>query len=413
MTFKKDRQFYRFSAYGFLKNLRFFEPFMVLYFRENGFSFLQIGLLFSIRETATLLLEVPTGFVADIRGRKTSMLFSMASYLVSFLVFFHSASFAVSAAAMLLYASGEAFRTGTHKAMILEYLKVTGQGEWKADYYGATRSASMLGSALNAVLAAILVFYSGSYRYVFLAALFPYILNMLNLASYPSFLNWAGLREGKKRPSMRESLSHTLAMLKDSRARRGIMNSAAFDAVFKVEKEYLQPVIKAAALGLPLLMALQEERRVAVVVGLVFSVLYLLASASSRFAGRVGRRLGGVVPAMNRTWIAASLILVAAGVFHRLDAYFVTILAYVVLYMLQNLRRPLCVSYISGSVNDRVMSVGLSLESLVKTLFMAVLAPLCGLAADRVGIGLMMTASGVLMIMVYGVLKMQREQTED
>ena len=46
MTFRKDKQFYRFAAYGFLKNLRFFDPFIILYFREMGFSFLEIGTLY-------------------------------------------------------------------------------------------------------------------------------------------------------------------------------------------------------------------------------------------------------------------------------------------------------------------------------------------------------------------------------
>ncbi len=75
MAFTKDRQFYKFAAYGFLKNLRFFEPFLILFFREMGLSFLQIGMLFSIREIATNLLELPTGLVADIYGRRISMLF--------------------------------------------------------------------------------------------------------------------------------------------------------------------------------------------------------------------------------------------------------------------------------------------------------------------------------------------------
>jgi len=88
LSFQKDGQFRRFSAYGFLKNLRFFEPFIILYFREIGFSFLQIGILFSIRETATFILEVPTGFLADIGGRKTSMVFSMAAYILSFTIFY-------------------------------------------------------------------------------------------------------------------------------------------------------------------------------------------------------------------------------------------------------------------------------------------------------------------------------------
>ncbi len=48
---------FRFSLYGFLKNLRFFEPFLILFFRQKGLSFFQIGWLISFREICINLLE--------------------------------------------------------------------------------------------------------------------------------------------------------------------------------------------------------------------------------------------------------------------------------------------------------------------------------------------------------------------
>jgi hypothetical protein len=83
----KNLQYYKFCIYGFLKNLRFFDPFIILFFREMGFSFLQIGILFSIREIATGILEIPTGFFADSYGRKLSMILAFASYIFSFMIF--------------------------------------------------------------------------------------------------------------------------------------------------------------------------------------------------------------------------------------------------------------------------------------------------------------------------------------
>ncbi len=411
MSFIRDRQFYRFSAYGFLKNLRFFEPFIILYFREIGFSFLQIGILFSIRETSTVILEVPTGFVADIGGRKSSMVFSMAAYIVSFLTFFFFRSYTAAAGAMILFACGEAFRTGTHKAMILEYLKITGQEEWKPDYYGATRAASMLGSALNALIAATLVFLSGSYRYVFLAAAFPCVINILNLVSYPSVLNWADLHKGHRRPGFKDSLRRSVSMLKDGTARLSVFNSAGFDAFFKVLKEYLQPVLRSMAVGLPVLTAMTADRRTAVLAGSVYFVLFILASTASRYSGRFSRRPRGFVDSINVTWLAGSTLLVLAGVFQMMSIHAVTVAAYVALFTVQNLRRPLCVSYISDKVHTRVMSVGLSVESLTKTLLMAVLAPIFGYAADTAGIGPAIALGGGMMWLLYIPLKLAKGKT--
>ena len=86
--FKHDRMIFRFSLYGFLKNLRFFEPFMLLMFRDGGLSYLPIGLLYSIRDIGTNLLEIPAGFFADSFGRRRAMVFSFSAYILSFFVFY-------------------------------------------------------------------------------------------------------------------------------------------------------------------------------------------------------------------------------------------------------------------------------------------------------------------------------------
>ncbi len=401
MSFTRDRQFYRFSSYGFLKNLRFFEPFIILYFLEIGFSFLEIGILFAIREISTVFLEVPTGLIADTRGRKVSMLFSMAAYIASFIVFFCFQEYIAAAGAMVLFACGEAFRTGTHKAMILEYLRLTGQTEWRPDYYGATRAASNLGSALNALIAAALVFISGSFRYVFIAAVFPYVLNMINLASYPAELNGTDVNNRHERAGIRETFREFTSVFRSPFARMGILNSAVFDGFFKVLKEYLQPVLKSLAISLPLMTAMQVDRRVAVVTGFVYFLLFLAASTASRSAGKYCRQVKGVRKAVNSTWIAGFSLVIIAGVFYELSVFTVTIASYFVLYSIQNLRRPICVTYISEKVPDRVMASGLSAESLLKMLVMTVLAPCAGYLADRAGIGTAVISAGVLMAVLY------------
>jgi MFS family permease len=114
----KNLQFYKFSAYGFLKNLRFFEPFLILFFLEMGINYIQIGILYSIRE------ELPTGIIADSFGRRKSMIFSFTSYIFSFIIFYFIPGFTSYIIAMIFFSIGEAFRTGTHKAMILSYLEI-------------------------------------------------------------------------------------------------------------------------------------------------------------------------------------------------------------------------------------------------------------------------------------------------
>jgi len=86
----KDFQYYKFCLYGFFKNLRFFDAFLVLFFLEKGVGYLEIGLLYGTREIAIMLMEIPSGFIADALGRRRTLIASFAFYILSFLAFFFS-----------------------------------------------------------------------------------------------------------------------------------------------------------------------------------------------------------------------------------------------------------------------------------------------------------------------------------
>ena len=83
--FRKDIQYYKFCAYGFLKNLRFFEPFLILFFLEGNLSYLQIGVIYTIREVIRNIFEIPSGLAADVLGRRRTMITSFSLYIISFL----------------------------------------------------------------------------------------------------------------------------------------------------------------------------------------------------------------------------------------------------------------------------------------------------------------------------------------
>lgn len=120
----KNLQYYKFCLYGFLKNLRFFDAFLVLFLLESGLDFLLIGVLYSIREITLSVTEIPSGVIADALGRRRTLVTSFALYILSFLMFYVAAGFFWFAVAMFIFALGDAFRTGVHKAMIQTYRKI-------------------------------------------------------------------------------------------------------------------------------------------------------------------------------------------------------------------------------------------------------------------------------------------------
>ncbi len=400
--FKKDIQFYKFSLYGFLKNLRFFDPFIILFFLEQGISYLEIGILFSFREVAINVLEIPTGIFADSFGRRKSMILSFLSYIVSFFVFYFFPGFWTYLFAMLFFSFGEAFRTGTHKAMILKYLEIKGITHLKVEYYGYTRSFSQLGSALSSIIAMILVFYSGSYRIVFLASVVPYVLELFLMISYPKELD-GELKKNKTFwdifRNIKETTKNFFSVFKHPQILKALLNSSAFDGLFKSTKDYLQPVLKTYALSLPLFLSLSVDKRSAVLVGIVYFFIYLLTSYASKSAPKVRDRFKELRKAINWTFLIGSLMLFISGISLRLKLYLLSVLMFILFYVLKNIRRPLNVGFIGEKIKSNIMASGLSAESQLKTLFSAIFSFLMGFFAQYYGVDIAFISVSIISIL--------------
>lgn len=441
-----DIQFFKFCAYGFLKNLTFFEPFLFVYLTGAGLSYLAIGTLIAIRETSTILLEVPTGFLADSWGRRRSMLLSFGSYISSFLVFWAFPRFWPCALAMVLFGLGEAFRTGTHKAMILEHLRLRGLTALKTAYYGSTRAWSQVGSAVSAVAGGALVIIAGDRGIVFLGSVFPYLVGLFLLSTYPAELEgsseetdgnpvgrdgssgdagWTGQMErgvtgdvaaqdSSFGPSagFREIREDFLGMLGSEKARKAILNSALFDGAFKSVKDYLQPMLLSIALSLSLFEGAGRNQGI-VLISLVYFVLYVLTSFGAGSAGRLAGWAGGDYNAANLTYLAGMGVTLAAGAaylgFGSGGRIFETIGAvmFVCLFVLQNARRPVCVSIVSSAVPGRATATGLSLESLVKAAVVAAWSPVAGYTADNAGIGCALILTAAASLAAYPFVRMR------
>ena len=405
----RGKMFYQFSAYGFLKNLRFFDPFIILIFRSYGLSYLQIGVLYSIRDLATNILEIPTGLLADSFGRKKAMVSAFIAYILSFLILYVFKDFWVLVLAMIIFASGEAFRSGTHKALILEYLTINHISDLKVAYYGLTRSASQMGSAFNALIAAGLVFYTGNYRIMFLAATLPYALDLVNLALYPAELD--GTITPQPDTTIWECLKKTLVDFRDIFRERGqlkpLLNSAGYSGVFKTSKDYLQPVLAAMVLSAAVLPSVEKTRREALIIGLVYFVIYLMTSFASRRAYALSNRFSSQVKAVNVTYLVGIGALLAAGILTYLGQEVLAVFCFIGMFLINNVRRPINVGVISDQISSQIMASGLSAESQLTTLFSAALAPILGFLVDKWGLGIGLSALGALMFLVYFPVRVQ------
>jgi len=395
----------RFSLYGFLKNFDFSEPFLILFWLSLGLNFFQIGILIAFQNVLINAMEIPSGAFADLYGRKTCMMISLASYVVSFILFAVAQSFAMLFLPLVFYAMGDAFRTGTHKAMIFDWLKMNGRLDERTKVYGYTRSWSNYGSAFSVVIAALIMIVFRDYRLVFWLSVIPGLVGLWNMYCYPDELN----HKQSGTVSVREVLLHTFAGVQKavthSRLRTLVVQNMAFEGCFVVSKDFIQPLLKAQVLILASSIALSQDRSTSLGIGIVYFALHMVSAFTSR-------RAHGFVKNVKSESNAALILLLTGAILFAVSAFglftgriYIAIGVFVVLFVLQNLWVPVNVAQYDSYSDATDQATILSVAAQAKAIAVAVLAPLSGLAADSIGIqGSMALFSGVLLLVFIASL---------
>ena len=396
---------FRFSLYGFLKNQRYYENFLYLAFLDKGLSYFEIGILIGFREVCTNLFEIPSGAIADLYGRRRAMIFSFFAYIASFVIFAVSKSLFPLFAAMFFYGLGDAFRSGTHKAMIFDWLRLQGRSDEKTKIYGFTRSWSQMGSAVSVLIAGALVFYSGNFVDIFWFSIIPYAMNIVNFFGYPAQLDGDRQSEFSLKAVARMLGSALKQSVQFPPLRRLVFEGMGFEGMYKASKDYLQPILKQTVIALPLLLVLDESKRTALLVAAVYFVLYFLSSFASRNSHQVSNWRGGDEGAARFMWwidLVLFGLLIPALWFSWYPAL---IVLFVGLAILQNFWRPGLISRFNAQSTPEMSATILSIEAQSKSLATIILAPLLGLLVDSVGnfspVGIVGTGIAVAILIAY------------
>ncbi len=317
------------------------------------------------------------------------------------MVFYFSADYALFILAMVFYAIGDAFRTGTHKAMIFEYLEIKGWPSAKVHYYGHTRSWSQMGSALSALIAGFVVFFSGSYEMIFLYSAIPYVLDLLLMISYPKVLdgNIIKLQKGETIAIFRKVIREFLISFKNTKVLKAITNVSVYSGYFRAVKDFLQPVVQAMALSLPFLLYLNDDQRTSILIGVVYFFIFGLSSFASRRSGSIAGKFSSISKPLNLTLITGLLTGVIIGLFYNYGILLLSVMFYMGIYMIENVRRPMGVSYVSEVLPGNILATALSAESQAKSIFTVILAPLIGFLSDTFGLGTGLMAVSVLVLL--------------
>ncbi len=379
----------RFCLYSIFKNLRFFEPFFVIYLLAGpavggpDLDFFQIGALVAYQKLLTGLLEVPLGAVTDRFGRVRALIACFVAYVGAFPVYAISASldagFQLGALylAQTLFGLGEALRTGSHKAIMLDWADQHGEDATRV--VSVARFFSKTAAGVSALAGGLVLYMTASFTGLFWGATVAAIAGLVLMATYPRELNGEQVRANgeEERPPFRVQLRRLWA-------RPGLpllmVESVLLESQIKLAQHYLQPFLKFSL----------EQEDVAVVgalgailIGLYYLAQDLLGGVSAIAAVPLERRAGGRPAALRMVYLASVAAAVAIALALQQSWLVLGVLGYIAIAALQNARRPIFVAELNEHMDKPQRATMLSIESQTRSFGFAIFAPLTGWIADH------------------------------
>jgi MFS family permease len=153
----------------------------MIFLALKGFSLIELGLLEGIYHVTSFLMEIPTGAIADIWGRKLSRVMGRLIAIVAFLIMFLSGSFIIQAIGFMITAISNNLESGAGDALVYDsllelddissYMSVAGKQE--LTYQSATIVAFLLAGFLAQY----------SYAYVFILSILFAFFAMISALS--------------------------------------------------------------------------------------------------------------------------------------------------------------------------------------------------------------------------------------
>lgn len=152
--------------YNFFLQFNITSAIWVLYLAFKGMSLVEIGILESIYHITGLCLEIPSGALADLRGRKFCVVLGRAVNIISCILMITSNSFWGFAISFILSSAAMNLNSGAAEALIFDSLKELGEENAYKKIWGQLAFIMSIAQGTAVLLGGILSDVSFLYAYI-------------------------------------------------------------------------------------------------------------------------------------------------------------------------------------------------------------------------------------------------------
>ncbi len=156
-------------VYAMLMNTILDKGIWMLFLSFRGLGLVEIGLVESAYQLAYLAFGTPAGVIGDLFGRKTSLVLSVITRALSYVLILVSTDFAGYAAAFALGAASMVLYSTASESITYESCRIMGKGTDYKKIYGNILALAFISTALGIAVGGFIA--ENSYDYVYYAAI--------------------------------------------------------------------------------------------------------------------------------------------------------------------------------------------------------------------------------------------------
>lgn len=365
----------------FLTNLNMQSSVWVLYLAYCQMSLMQIGILEGIYHATSIICEIPSGALADLVGRKRSMILSRICVTISCMIMLFSRSFWLFALSFVIQAWGNNLNSGSEEALVYDSMKCLSEENLYIKINGRINTIIEISQAIATVAGGILAEYSyvlcyGACVIISLLALFPVFLMM-----EPPFLeNSVSQKQSGGWQTVIRHFKISFEILRgDLRILKIIvyfsMVFAAYTLLFFYSQQYYF-----------------DFGYSKIEISMIFLLAGIVSCLGALLSEKLYRRLGKGISVISALSIAIALI--CCG----FQKPVISILIFVIAGFFNSALYPVESETLNTLIPSEQRATLISVNSMFFSIMMIVMFPAAGALADRWGLSRILMILGILLL---------------
>lgn len=347
-------------------------PIIVLFYEENGLGLKEVFLLKSVYSIAVVIFEIPAGYMADVWGRRNTLIVGCWLVFGGFLCYSFSYSLAAFFLAEILLGTGQSMVSGADSALLYDTMLHYKREDEYLKYEGKVTMIGNFSEAMAGICGGFLAV--SSLRLPF------YCQTFIAFIGIPAAFS---LRDFSGKCSVSHPLTNILKIIKYSLITN---KSLRYDILFS-------GIIGMATLTMawfvqPILMQINTPTTF---YGIIWTILNLTVGIAALYSDKLNQKLGE-----NRTYALILAAIVCGYVAVSFPTGYFCLFLLFLFYIVRGFATPILKGYINKQTFSEMRATVLSIRNFIIRLLFAAMAPFIGWLNDYYSLSLALQLTALI-----------------